>query len=1040
MSKFKPINNPHSHSSASLDGAATVSSYVKHAKANGIQYLTFTEHGNMDSAMDLYVTAKKAGIKPVLGIELYMQPPFLDEISKEYLEVEDTPKMRKKLRELYVHLTVHFKDEWAFEYFSSLTPKMEERAVVRWGERKPIATIEEVAAASGHIVICSSCFVPGTKVKTKNGLKSIENIKEGDIVYNRFGHHDTVLSPTSRMYFGDMIKLRIQGVPDPIICTPDHKFLVVSGFDRYEWVEAQDLTKNQKICMVNEDRPEHQRFVEFTYENKKSGSVVFDLYDPETLWAIGLFLAEGSWGAERSGRRDSFLVTLNKSEAEYANRFSEWAKKLGGSVSITPAKKSRAVCVQVFGVVLTNAWISLMEGHKTAINKRIPALVRSLPEDCLRHVVRGYLDGDGSYQFAKVNHVKTGKYDSVKVTAASISHDLIEDFSDIYRRAGIHYTVHAKDYTVGKDGTHHKKAYYLTVTSYDRVFELWDWISGNLSIRRANGCSVSKVTSIEKQHYNGFVHCLSIKGDPSFSLAGGPIVHNCLVGAVKKWLLPDRVTKKVYPERAKKAYEMLRDIAGKDNFFVEIFPHKVTHEWVKPEYDKEGKMIKRGEFVPHDCTPWFPDGDYQKKANMFVYELAKSNGDPCIISLDSHFAYPDQKVVQDSKLGNGQENWRFYNSYHVMSSEESATCLKHTMGLEDKEIEQMIDNSYLWGSHFDNFKLKTKNDRWILPPLDSSWMSNLKEAINRHGRMKWNDPRYVSRLKEEMDLFTNNGRINLMPYFFTVEDIANFCRQSGILMTARGSAGGSLLLYVLGVSATDPIKYDLSLPRFLTLGRIQENTLPDVDMDFGRKDEVLQYLKSKYKDAFAPISIDSMLKLKSSIKDVERSVLGEVRQTTEDMCKKLPTSPQGSNEHEFVFGKDGHGGAIEEYPQLKKYAEENHTIWQTVSQMLGVQRQKSQHACYSGETMVYVVTDGFISTKRIDQCLNEKILTGQGNIADSFLLYQGMREVVEYTLENGEKILATPDHKMLTEQGWVEIDQVYKKGLNLVCPSLPASL
>lgn len=603
MDKIKQLVNPHSHSDSSLDGACTVESYIKNAKELNVPYLALTEHGNMNSAMHLYSNAKKEGITPILGIELYLQPPFIDELGQEYLKIENTPKMHKRIKESYVHLTVHFKDEWAFEYFSTLTPKMESRAVIRWGESKPIATIEEVAAASGHITICSSC----------------------------------------------------------------------------------------------------------------------------------------------------------------------------------------------------------------------------------------------------------------------------------------------------------------------------------------------------------------------------------LVGAVQKWLLPDRVTGKVYPERAKAAYYMLRDIAGKDDFFIELFPHEVTHEWVKPVYDKNTKQkISQGKFVHHECTPWFPDGDYQKKANQFVLELAKSNNDKIIISLDSHFAYPDQKVVQDSKLGNGQENWRFYNSYHVLTTEQAGQCLKHTLNVSDYDIESWVDNSYYWASKFDNFKLKTNEDRWILPSLDKDWMQKLKKAIDRHGRMKWENPTYVNRLKEEIDLFTKNGRINLMSYFFTVEDVANYCREAGILMTSRGSAGGSLMLYVLGVSATDPIKYNLYLSRFLTKERIEENVLPDVDMDFGRKDDVLAYLEKKYGDCYAPISVDSTLKLKSSIKDAERSILGEVRQSTEIMCKKLPTSPQGTDEYEFVFGKKDHKGIIDEYPELKEYANNNGELWLTITQMLGVQRQKSQHAC--GVIIADKPVQNYIPVIKVGQ--RERFITG----------------------------------------------------------------
>jgi len=586
MSKFKQLINPHSHSDGSLDGASTIKDIVKRNVELGATYVASTEHGNMNTAMDLYHSCNKQGVKPILGCELYVESPFMEEIEKRirssYVGQKDSEKkVQAKLKGQYVHLTVHFKDEWAWQYFCSISPIMDERAIVRWGERKPIATLEEIAKASGHITICSSC----------------------------------------------------------------------------------------------------------------------------------------------------------------------------------------------------------------------------------------------------------------------------------------------------------------------------------------------------------------------------------LVGAVQKWLLPDKETGEVRPDLAEKTYNMIRDIAGKDNFFVEVFPHEVTHNWVAPKREKnKSKIIEAGYFKPNECTPWFPDGDMQKKANQFVIELANKNNDPIIISLDSHFALPDQKIIQDAKLGNGRESWKFYNSYHICSTEEASLSLKKTLGVSDIEIEKWVDNSYMFASHFDNFKLTTSDDRWLMQGLPENWQILLKHKIDEYGRMNWSDPEMLARLKEELSVLAFNGKINLMPYLFTVEDVANFCKKTGILMTVRGSAGGSLLLYLLGVSAVNPLKHGLSFGRFLTLGRIMANTIPDVDMDISNKDKVLEYLEQTYGDGFCKLSIDSMLKLKSSIKDAERSLNGEVSTATEIMCKKLPQSGQGSDEREVVFGyTDDTGthipGLLDTNKYLRDWSAKNPKIWNTASAMLGVQRQKSVHAC-----------------------------------------------------------------------------------------------
>lgn len=602
MTKFRQLINPHSHSEASIDGAATIKQIVKRNKELGATHVCCTEHGNLNSAMDLFKTCGDQGVKPIVGIEFYLEPPFAEKLREFYSIVlpEDkegskakmtrAEKIEKRVRESYVHLTVHFKDLAGYQYFTNLSPKMEQRAVVKFGERKPILTLEELAGAKGHITIGSGCLIGAVQ----------------------------------------------------------------------RWL------------------------VPFKY----SGKPVYDGY-----------------------------------------------------------------------------------------------------------------------------------------------------------------------------------------TYYDAAL-------------------------------------------------------------------------------AERAYLMMREMAGKDDFFVEVFPHKVVKDWKPPERDKvTGGIITPGQFVDNECRPEFANGDLQESANRFLIEMAKKYGDKVIISLDSHFALPKQKLIQDARLGNGKDEWKFSNSYHVMSTDEAAEVLQQTLGVDDKTIEQWVDNSYDFASRFDGFKMETSKERWVMEPSPPDFMERLKAAIARYGRMRWDDKEMVERLQMELKILAFNPKINLLSYFFTIEDMANFCRENDILMNVRGSAGGSLLLYLLGVSAVNPLKHGLSFGRFLTEGRIKANTLPDVDMDVstGGRDKLMEYLENKYGDRFCRISTDALLKLKSSIKDAERAILGLVRDETEALCKTLPNEPQGTNSRDLVFGveKDGshEPGLLETHAGLKAYADSNPEIWEMITEMLGIQRQKSIHAC-----------------------------------------------------------------------------------------------
>jgi DNA polymerase III subunit alpha len=425
---------------------------------------------------------------------------------------------------------------------------------------------------------------------------------------------------------------------------------------------------------------------------------------------------------------------------------------------------------------------------------------------------------------------------------------------------------------------------------------------------------------------------------------------SCMKGPVQNFLLPSRDGMiQPSPEKAEWMYNQLREIAGDNGFFIEVFPHTVTHDWQKPTKGDDGRIINEGFFKPHECTCHAPEGDLQKPLNQYAIALAEKYGDKVIISLDSHFTTQDQKVIQDAKLGNGEEDWRFHNSYHIMPTEEAAAILQRTLGVSDKKIEEWVDNSYAWASNFDSFKLETSKDRWVIAGDGDRFLKTLKSTIDKWGRMDWGNKEWLDQLMYEINILAYNGKLNLLSYIETIEDIASFCRDNDILMNVRGSAGGSILLYLIGVSGINPMKHRLSFGRFLTEGRIKANTLPDVDMDVSDQEKVIEYLKQKYGDKVCRMSTDLLLRIKSSIKDAERSIYGKVRPETERLTTKLPSTPPGTDDYKFVFGSDKDGvhtpGLYDTNMLLRKYADENPNVWNVVSEMLGIQRNKSTHAC-----------------------------------------------------------------------------------------------
>ena len=102
---------------------------------------------------------------------------------------------------------------------------------------------------------------------------------------------------------------------------------------------------------------------------------------------------------------------------------------------------------------------------------------------------------------------------------------------------------------------------------------------------------------------------------------------------------------------------------------------------------------------------------------------------------------------------------------------------------------------------------------------------------------------YVKRLQYELKIIHQMG---FDDYFLIVWDYVRFAKVNKIQVGAgRGSAAGSLVAYVLGITNVDPIKYDLLFERFLNPERV---SMPDIDIDFqdDRRDEVVHYVVEKY--------------------------------------------------------------------------------------------------------------------------------------------------------------------------------------------------
>jgi len=133
----------------------------------------------------------------------------------------------------------------------------------------------------------------------------------------------------------------------------------------------------------------------------------------------------------------------------------------------------------------------------------------------------------------------------------------------------------------------------------------------------------------------------------------------------------------------------------------------------------------------------------------------------------------------------------------------------------------------------------------------------------------------LDRLNYELSVI---GKMGFASYFLIVQDFVNWAKKNRIVVgPGRGSVGGSLVSYSLGITSVDPLKYNLLFERFLNPSRI---SLPDIDLDFTdrRRDEVIDYITQKYgREKVAQIITFGTMAARAVIRDVGRALIYSYR-------------------------------------------------------------------------------------------------------------------------------------------------------------------
>jgi error-prone DNA polymerase len=166
------------------------------------------------------------------------------------------------------------------------------------------------------------------------------------------------------------------------------------------------------------------------------------------------------------------------------------------------------------------------------------------------------------------------------------------------------------------------------------------------------------------------------------------------------------------------------------------------------------------------------------------------------------------------------------------------------------------------------------------------------------------DDLVLARRKLEEELATIRA-LGLAEFFLVAAEVTDYCRSHGILAAGRGSAAASICCYLLGITQTDPVRYDLLFERFLHTGKA---AMPDVDIDISsaRRDEVLAWVEARFGETTEAMVCNKITyRLPLAIQDLGRA-LGLPPELRTQLSRSLGRdyrhlSPPRAREAQIVF-------------------------------------------------------------------------------------------------------------------------------------------
>ncbi|HXF48600.1 MAG TPA: DNA polymerase III subunit alpha [Verrucomicrobiae bacterium] len=357
-------------------------------------------------------------------------------------------------------------------------------------------------------------------------------------------------------------------------------------------------------------------------------------------------------------------------------------------------------------------------------------------------------------------------------------------------------------------------------------------------------------------------------------------------------------------KKAREVANEYADIFGRENFFVELQDHGISEEdRIRGELAKIGQELGFGLVATNDCH-------YLRRVDAAAH--------------DALLCIQTGKVLTDTDRLKYETDQVYFKSDREM---------KELFGWAPESIENTLRIAEVCNLELELGKLHLP--RFPLPSGFNSADQFLEHLARKGMEERYHPvtPEVKERLEYELKVIREMGYSG---YFLIVRDFVDYALRNNFPVgPGRGSVGGSLVAYCIGITRIDPMKYGLLFERFLNPERI---SMPDIDIDFSDRDRdrIIQYVIDKYgEENVCQIITFGTMAARAVVRDVGR-VMSLPYSEVDRIAKLIPFDTEMTLER-----------AMEMQPDLKRLTASDPKIAQLMEYsktLEGLSRHASVHA------------------------------------------------------------------------------------------------